>query len=135
MASLTPTEEAFLTMCRMAGIEPVHIEDGINMTLHTQDLIIGLAAVGNGQVVFTSFQCGPRSLLDVNTISKIIDTFDAGDIFDLNERFPLLVPLLEIGARPSIFPIVAQSFDALSIERPELRPQYDRVREAWEATQ
>ncbi len=33
------------------------------------------------------------------------------------------------------FPIVASTFEALTIERPELREHYDRAREAWEASQ
>lgn len=33
------------------------------------------------------------------------------------------------------FPIVASTFEALTIERPELREHYDRAKEAWEASQ
>lgn len=36
---------------------------------------------------------------------------------------------------PERFGIVASTFEALTIERPELREHYDRAKEAWEASQ
>lgn len=33
------------------------------------------------------------------------------------------------------FPIVASSFEALTVERPELRPYYDKAKATWEASQ
>ncbi|MGU3456604.1 hypothetical protein ACLBV5_09845 [Brevundimonas sp. M1A4_2e] len=36
---------------------------------------------------------------------------------------------------PDVFPIVASTFEVLTIERPELREHYDRAKEAWEASQ
>lgn len=41
----------------------------------------------------------------------------------------------EIVAYPESFPIVASTFAALCEERPELRPHYDRAKEAWETSQ
>lgn len=41
----------------------------------------------------------------------------------------------EITKNPESFPIVASTFEALTIERPELREHYDRAKEAWEASQ
>lgn len=36
---------------------------------------------------------------------------------------------------PNAFPMVASTLDALTIERPELRVHYDRVKKAWEVSQ
>lgn len=41
----------------------------------------------------------------------------------------------QIAKYPESFPIVASTFEALTIERPELREHYDRAKEAWEASQ
>lgn len=45
-----------------------------------------------------------------------------------------MMPTL-VAKRPETFPIVASTFEALTIERPELREHYDRAKQAWEASQ
>lgn len=50
---------------------------------------------------------------------------------DLVTRFAISLQ----GSRPDDFPIVASTFDALTQERPELRPHYERAKAAWEASQ
>lgn len=137
MASLTPTEEAFLTMCRMAGIDSLKISERHGpTTLSFPGIEITVEEAGVDQIIIiTNCWLDSRSFLNDNEISRIISTFSDGVPFYFGERFPLLTALWILQNDPSRFPIVAQSFDALSIERPGLRPQYDRVKAAWEATQ
>lgn len=45
------------------------------------------------------------------------------------------VSAVQIGRFPHLFPVVASTFEALTIERPELREHYDRAKQAWEASQ
>ena len=58
-------------------------------------------------------------------------------IIEFPDLFPTFVSLEAAtkSIRPSEFPIVASTFDALSQERPELRPHYERAKAAWEASQ
>lgn len=47
----------------------------------------------------------------------------------------IMVTAVQAGRYSTLFPIVASTFEALTIERPELREHYDRAKQAWEASQ
>lgn len=108
----TPTEQAFLTMAKMAGI---------NITDHA-----ALVAANPGRFVtnlksgFSADMRAPgetywRSWTGV-TIAEAVSQF-------------------MVCADSTAFPIVASTFLKLVEERPELREHYDRAKEAWEASQ
>lgn len=56
-------------------------------------------------------------------------------VFQEAARENLINLTKEIRFYPESFPIVASTFAALTIERPELLEHYERARQAWEASQ
>ena len=105
MTALTDAEQAFLTMAKMAG------QDVDRWAEQELKLPIHTSALS------------PWFSLD-DQDSWVIDKPMLGAAILGNAR-----------KRLDFFPIVASTFEALTIERPELRPHYDRAREAWEASQ
>lgn len=134
---MTDAEQAFLTMAKMAGIEPLVVSNQQGpKTLFWPGFEIRLEDCGAGTVLITNFQVtGRTNPHDNATITRMIETFQEMTPFVFEERFPFMTAIWSIRNDPSIFPIVASTFEALTIERPELREHYDRAKEAWEASQ
>lgn len=107
MAAPTDAEQAFLTMAKMVGVSGM-------TTAMRKAANPGLVVMGHPTKWFVTADQSP---LGVET-----DTETEG-----------VARIL--GYHPEKFGIVASTFKALTIERPELREHYDRAREAWEASQ
>lgn len=97
--TLTPTEQAFLTMAKMAGY----------------DLNIDIDSSGIWVPVFMNH---------VDDFAKPLKKKLCPEYTEL-----LAKSLVNQWQR---FPIVASTFEALTIERPELREHYERAKEAFE---
>lgn len=102
----TPTEQAFLTMFMMVAPMGAVMNYRGEWSLSFDDL------------------CGP----DDHQVAGI--EWSRTPIKYIGDMIPTLV-----AATPEAFPIVASTFEALTIERPELREHYERAKEAWEASQ
>lgn len=64
------------------------------------------------------------------------DPFDYATVFgpDMSDTMAIIY-VLQREYCSDLFPIVASTFLKLVEERPELRPHYDRAKEAWETSQ
>lgn len=96
----TPTEQAFLTMAKMAGlVERLSADCDWSPTAK------------DDQIAWLDRTAATPKGLELVWCRNIAENHS------------------------DLFPIVASTFEALTIERPELREHYDRAKQAWEASQ
>ncbi|WP_295217290.1 hypothetical protein [uncultured Brevundimonas sp.] len=135
---MTDAEQRFAAMCELAGCNAaMWAAIDLSNTGHTTVTIarpwgeVSFQRVEGDRAIMTGLQFFPGPSAPDYCVQLMDRWFDDIGV-ELNPvlDFPDLFTI-----QPDQFPIVASTFDALTQERPELRPHYERARLAWEASQ